>query len=149
MPKYYDKQGNSSGTFLIGMSNGKMPWNFDNEKEPDVIVLNLGTNDASYCKDAEKKSEFVKAYVEFIKQLRGHRPNAQIICCLGIMGADLYPQVEEAVKQYHEATGDKRVTSMKFDNQNPADGYAVDYHPTEATHEKAAKKLAEYIQNLY
>lgn len=37
---------------------------------------------------------------------------------------------------------------MKFDVQNQADGYAADWHPTEATHEKAAQKLTDEIKSI-
>jgi len=37
---------------------------------------------------------------------------------------------------------------MKFDVQLEADGYAVHFHPSRATHSKAAKKLTAHIKEL-
>ena len=74
--------------------------------------------------------------------------DAQIICTLGLMGGDLFPAIEEAVKSYSAETGDKRVSTLRFANQQMSDGIAADWHPTEKTHAKAAKLLTEKIQSL-
>ena len=65
------------------------------------------------------------------------------------MGDGLYPYIESAVDSYIKETGDKNISCMRFDVQDVnTDGYASDWHPTEATHEKAAKKLTEHIREL-
>lgn len=148
LPKYYDKVGFSYGYFNSEVEVASVDWDF-NKSQPDVVVINLGTNDSSYCKsDESKKAEFVEGYVEFLKQVRAKNPNAQILCTLGMMGDDLYTSIESAVEQYTSATSDLKVSSMKFDVQSYSDGFAVDYHPTEKTHEKAAKKLTEKIKTI-
>ena len=147
IPKYYDKMGNSGGTYLGDFVAQERTWNF--EKQPDAVVINLGTNDASYVKnDAAKKEEYTVAYVAFLKQVREKNPEAVVFCTLGIMGADLYPCVEDAVNRYVQETGDAKVHTMKFANQNAADGIAADWHPSEKTHEKAAEKLAEKMKGI-
>lgn len=148
VPPYYAKLGRSygskSGDFLVQDKD----WDF-NSFVPDVIVINLGTNDDSYCKgDDEKAMEYAEAYEQFIEEVRSHNSDAQIICTLGIMGDRLYPFIEYAVSEYTEKTGDTKVSAMKFDVQNQADGYAADWHPTEATHEKAAQKLTDEIKSI-
>ena len=106
----------------------------------------IGTNDSSYTRNDEaKKAAFVKGYIDFLKQIRSKNPTATIFCTLGTMGQDLYPQVEEAVASYSKETGDKNITSLEFDVQNMNDGVCVDWHPTEATHEKASDTLADYM----
>ena len=148
VPPYYAKLGRSygskSGDFLVQDKD----WDF-NSFVPDVIVINLGTNDDSYCKgDDEKAMEYAETYEQFIEEVRSHNSDAQIICTLGIMGDRLYPFIEYAVSEYTEKTGDTKVSAMKFDVQNQADGYAADWHPTEATHEKAAQKLTDEIKSI-
>ena len=64
------------------------------------------------------------------------------------MGDRLYPYVEQAVKQYTQETGDSNITAMKFDVQLEADGYAADFHPSQATHRNAASKLTAQIRGL-
>lgn len=145
LPKYYDKLGFSYGTFN-GKKAASESWDFTGYT-PDVIVVNLGTNDESYTKNMEDRvKDYTDSYVEFLKNIRSHNPDAQIICTLGIMGNGLYPYVEQAVQNYTEETGDAKVCAMPFDVQSPDDGYAADWHPTEATHSKAADKLTAHIK---
>ncbi len=148
IPKFYDKMGNSGGTFLGSFVAQETEWNFT-KCQPDVVVINLGTNDNSYVKnDAAKKEEYTTAYVAFLKQVREKNPNATIFCTLGIMGAELYPCIEDAVDRYVKESGDSKIHTMKFDTQSMADGIAADWHPSEKTHEKAAEKLAAKIKEV-
>lgn len=146
IPKFYDKMGNSGGTYQGSFVAQETVWDFA-KRQPDVVVINLGTNDNSYVKnDAAKKEEYTTAYVAFLKQVREKNPEATIFCTLGIMGAELYPCIEDAVERYVKETGDAFVHTMKFDTQSMADGIAADWHPSEKTHEKAAEKLSKKIK---
>ena len=148
MPQYYEKLGNSGGTYLGDCVAQETTWDFT-KRQPDVVVINLGTNDNSYTKNqADKKAEYTAAYVEFLKQVRGKNPDATILCTLGIMGAELYPCIEDAVKGYIQETGDSKVYTMKFDTQSMLDGIAADWHPSEKTHEKASEKLTAKIKEI-
>lgn len=144
---YYEKLGFSYGTY-VGQSPSDTAWDFA-KRQPDVIVINLGTNDESYTKtDAGRLQEYVDGYVDFLKQVRENNPDATIFCTLGIMGDSLFSSIETAVEQYQSQTGDANVYTMKFAVQSSADGYAADWHPTEATHTKAAEKLTEEIKTI-
>lgn len=147
VPRYYPKLGFSNGSFG-DKKPASIRWDF--ARQPDLVVINLGTNDDSYCQtDAQRQADFAAAYVEFLKTVREKNPDAPILCTLGIMGDRLYPSVEAAVAAYSKETGDSNVSCMKFDVQNQADGYAADWHPTAKTHEKAATRLAEEIRSRY
>lgn len=144
---YYEKLGFSYGAY-VGKYAADVAWDF-NKRQPDLIVINLGTNDETYTKtDAAKRDEYVAGYAEFLKMVRKNNPDATILCTLGIMGDGLYPSLEKAVEQYSTESGDTNVHTMKFDVQSPADGLAADWHPTEATHTKAADKLAAEIKEV-
>lgn len=148
IPQYYDKLGFSYGNFAGKIKVSSLDWNF-NKFVPDLIVINLGTNDDSYCQnDPKKQAEYTAGYKEFLKQVRRNNPSAQILCTLGIMGDRLYPSLEKAVAEYIEETNDTKVSTMKFDVQNAEDGYAADWHPSDKTHTKAAKKLTIEIKKL-
>lgn len=146
VPQFYEKLGYSwskNGDFTPSEIN----WKF--KRQPDAVVINLGTNDASYCQGmADRREEFRKEYVNFLKTVRKNNPDAAIICALGIMGQDLCGEVESAVREYSEATGDDNVYYLTLDNQQEADGIAADWHPTEATHKKASEKLAGKIKEI-
>lgn len=146
LPRYYEKLGFCYGKYL-GRSPEKVKWNF--ERQPDLIVINLGTNDDSYTLDhAARQEVFRKAYTAFLKQVRSKNPQAKILCTLGIMGRRLFPFVEKAVEAYSTETGDQNITCLEFDEQLASDGYTVNWHPTAVTHGKAAEKLIQHIREL-
>lgn len=144
MGLYYTTLGNSQGR-VAGLVVKDQKWDFSKFKA-DYVVINLGTNDSSYCKTAETKALYVDAYVEFLKLVRENNKDAVIICALGIMGQDLCSSMQEAITKYSAQTGDTKVLYQKLDNQSGE--YAVDYHPTEASHQKAAKQMADFISML-
>lgn len=148
VPDYYGKLGFSYGTYKGKYKPQNMEWDFT-KLQPDLVVINLGTNDMSYVLDKEdRREEYVVGYVGFLKTVRKHNPTARVLCVLGIMGEALCPAVEEAVERYQNETGDSKISFTGFTDQLPEDGYAADWHPTEATHTKAAKKLTEEIKKV-
>lgn len=148
LPDYYEKVGKSEGRFDNKLLPQQLSWDFS-RFVPDLIVINLGTNDDSYTKDdAVRQAEYAREYAGFLKTVRRCNPHAKILCTLGIMGDRLYPYVEQAVSCYSAETGDNTISTMKFEVQEAADGYASDLHPSPVTHHKAADKLAAHIQKL-
>lgn len=146
IPQYYEKLGFSYGKFK-GHSPAETPWGFG--RQPDLVVINLGTNDDSYTQDYTDRQEIYRAaYVKFLKLVRSRNPQARILCVLGIMGDRLFPVVEKVVSDYSAETGDQNIDTMKFDVQLVEDGYVADWHPTAVTHGKAAKKLTRKIKEL-
>jgi peptidoglycan/xylan/chitin deacetylase (PgdA/CDA1 family)/lysophospholipase L1-like esterase len=128
---------------------------------PDVIVINLGTNDfsAEATFGASKTVDstlFVNTYISFIEKLRSDYPNATIICAVGVMMSDWYPtdakhwtriqKYVTAVKNYMNTQGDPNVHYFKMDPQVAP--YGEDWHPSEATHLSMATKLTQFINNL-
>jgi lysophospholipase L1-like esterase len=145
LPKYYDYIGNSYGTFALGKKASETEWDFT-QYTPDVVVINLGTNDASYTKgDGARCEEYIEGYYDFLGTIRSKYPDAIIVCTLGLMGQDLYPQIEEAVDRYTADNSDENVYAFCLDVQDYANGYAVDYHPTYESHQHAADQLSEAI----
>lgn len=147
LPKYYDRLA-VSWTNINGVNPRAVRWDFKTFI-PDVIVINLGTNDATYTKgNSTKIDEYKEAYIQFLKDIRSKNPEAYIICSLGMMGQDLCSAVEAVVKSYSELTGDTKVSYLKFANQSFIDGIAADWHPSEKTHEKAATLLTNKIKSI-
>ena len=147
VPQYYTKLGYSWSS-NDSFTPSDIEWDFS-KRQPDVIVINLGTNDDSYCKSiVERCEEFQDEYVNFLKVVREHNPDATIIGALGIMGNALGYNVESAINQYSEETGDTNVAYLAFKQQSQRDGLAADWHPTETTHGKAAELLVEKIKEV-
>lgn len=146
VPQYYEKYG-YTWSENPDFKPSEKEWKFS--RKPDAVVINLGTNDDSYCKNIpERCSEYQKEYVSLLKTVRKRNPDALILCVLGMMGQNLYPYVEAAVSEYSAETGDKNVYSLMLDDREASDGFAADWHPTEATHSKAAEKLTAELKTL-
>ena len=148
IPRVYDKLGFSWGNTIFGINPGNVSWNFDSY-QPDYVVINLGTNDSTYTKkNADRLKEYVDAYIVFLKQIRQKNPKAQIICCLGMMGDDLYISMAQAVSKYSSETGDSKVSALRLKPQQMSDSICADWHPSEKTHEKASKQLIDAISKI-
>lgn len=146
VPLYYDKLGYSYKVFGESLYPQDKDWDFSRFK-PDIIVINLGTNDNSYCKgNKDKRTEYMEEYKKFIGQVRTKNPDADIFCALGVMGAELFDDMAEAAITFSEENNDDKVHFVKLPTQDGSTGYAADWHPTEATHEIAAEYLTEEIK---
>ncbi|HAR20445.1 MAG TPA: hypothetical protein DCR46_07275 [Cytophagales bacterium] len=126
---------------------------------PDVILINLGTNDFSAERQGFGKIDsaaFVGSYLDFIADIKKQYPNATLICAVGCMMSDWYPAgakhwtriqnyVQSVAKQRNKM-GDTKIHYLKFDPQNPP--YGEDWHPSTATHQKMATTLVHFIKQL-
>ncbi|MBO4749230.1 MAG: GDSL family lipase [Lachnospiraceae bacterium] len=146
IPDFYESMGFSYDLMPGFPAPMELPWNFA-AFAPDAIVINLGTNDDSYCQDfAERQMEYANAYTAFLKKVRKNNPGAMLICVLGLMGDRLYPFVCKAAKAYSDETGDLRITTVHLPEQDASKGYVSDYHPLESAHEKAASVLIPAVR---
>ena len=149
VPNFYDKFC-FTWSWFDGEQTANYDWDFS-QYQPELIVVNLGTNDNSYTKgDADKCAEFEKGYVNFLKEIRAKNPNSEILCTLGIMGQELYPSITDAVDTYKTETGDSKVSVFQFSVQDSENnGYAVDYHPSAVSQKTAAYELTYAIEGIY
>ena len=124
-------------------------WDF-NRYQPDVVCINLGTNDLSTPN--YDLSLLKQGYQKLLKMVRQHNPKAKIVFLTGSM---LYNQelqmakqlLDEVAAEAHKA-GDKEV--YRFD-MNHIDGEAFlgnDWHPNVYQDEKMAGELTPYLRKL-
>jgi len=132
--------------------------NWDHHKfEPDLIIINLGVNDATYITSItdkklieEEKAVFKEEYKKFIKHVRAAHPNSEILCTLGVMEDILYPQVETAVHDYCNESKDAKINVFKLNPQNVAkNGIAILTHPNVLSQVDAAYEVIAEIEKLY
>ena len=147
LPPYYEKEGRNG----YRLANGKLPEEINRDFsafQPDYIVINLGTNDMSWCgTDEGRGTQYAEGYIQFLKVVRKHNPQARILCTLGVMGILLNPKMEQAVAQYRRETGDEKIRLLMLEDQNAArDGYGADYHPSETTQRLLAQKVTDAIR---
>ncbi len=146
LPPYYESQCFSRDDFGSAGRPANIPWDFS-QYQPEVIVINLGTNDDSFCQDTEwKREEYREKYVEFLQVVRKNNPQAEIFCALGLMGDRLYDKVCQVREDYRKLTGDERIHTIHIPDQTTVGGYAIDYHPTPASHSMAAEVVAAAIK---
>ncbi len=147
IPPYYESQCFCRDDFGNMGEPAKIAWDFS-EYRPQVIVINLGTNDDSFCQDTEwKQEEYRKKYGEFIKVVRSHNPDAEIFCVLGLMGDRLYEKICQMREDYMEETKDVHIHTVHIPAQETLEaGYVIDYHPIPDAHTMAAEVVARAIR---
>ena len=147
VPPYYNKLGFSYKSFADKLPPQDAPW--DHSKfVPQVIVINLGTNDDSYCLDhADRQRDYSDNYKIFLKEVRAKNPDAFIFCGVGIMGTRIYKALETAVNEYKAETGDERVLPHCFKEHDwENDGLVADYHPIRKSHDNACAEITAVIK---
>ncbi len=146
MPALYDYTDRGLEN-ILGVTDDDKKEIWDNSIfKPDICVVNLGTNDNSYTRDMPERVEaFGELYIKFLRKIRAKNPDAYIICTLGAMGQNLYPEIEKRVMELN----DNKVSAMQFDVQKEDDGIGSDWHPSYITQQKMADKLTEYIRSNY
>ncbi len=142
VPEYYER--------IAKLEDGTVydKWDFSND-HPDIVVINLGTNDMGYCNTPDKKSEFYYAYIEFIKSVRRSHPYAEILCMFGIMGNDLSSTIQDAVYNYSYDYRDEKIHFSEFEKMSEQDGYGANYHPSAITHQKVSMELVRVLRKYY
>lgn len=145
MPELYPYTDLSASQRLLGDDPAAWEkWDFAGHA-PDVILINLGTNDASWCKDVpERHEEFRQAYERFLRDVRSCNPGVPVVCLLGTMDTRLLGEVEAAAR----ALADEDVHFLPLPLQLAEDGNGADFHPSPVTHQKTVKLLVPFLRTL-
>ena len=118
-------------------------WNF-NSFVPDVIVINLGTND--YAGGANP-TDFIAGVENFTALVRQKNPNAEIVWASGLHLYGYTNYVEQAVNTINLT--DPKVQFVEFTVQDGAlNGYGGDGHPNVASHKTAGDELTTALKNI-
>lgn len=118
---------------------------YDFQKQPNVIVLNLGTNDAAYV-DAHPNyaTQFPHDYMRFLQYIRAKNPDAYIICLYGF--TTTHSTINEGIKLAVEEMNDEKICYLK--EEFKGDGSGVVGHPPAFAQKRWGNTLANYIQNM-
>ena len=145
--------GGASGPLMLDrypytLPNSNVKWDFKNYI-PDVVVINLGTNDFSTT--PAEKTKYVTAYKTLVSQTRQNYPNAHIFCTIGPMlwgsGLDSCRSYINEVVDSFKSSGDSKIYFVEFPQQNESNGYGEDWHPSLKTHQLMADKLTYEIKS--
>ena len=135
---------NKTLTNLILPEGVSDEWTFLSPK-PTMIIINLGTNDASYCYTAERRAAFVTAYRELLTLVRRDNPGVPIVCVLGDMNNSMFPYITQAALEYQVETGDNLVTCTSLTFEMERLGSTTNGHPNRASNELAAQALTSFL----
>jgi len=152
MYRNYDVSGASSDAMpfvyarTLASQSGSV-WDFASW-QPDAVVINLGTNDAST--NGDPGTPYRNAYLEFVRSLRQKYPNTYFVLTIGPMldGANLTAIRGhlQAVISTRASEGDSKMSYLEFPVQSAADGYGCDWHPSPATNVKMATLLTAELK---
>lgn len=147
IPPYYESQCFCRDDFGSAGAPAEISWDFS-QYQPQVVVINLGTNDDSFCQDTQwKQEEYCQKYREFVKVVRKNNPQAEIFCTLGLMGDRLYDMICKMREEYVEETGDVHIHTVRIPTQETLEaGYVIDYHPIPDAHTMASEVVATAIR---
>lgn len=113
---------------------------------PDVIVINLGTNDLARGRDKHKpelsKADYLTTYEAFLQRLR-ELPKAQILVAIGPMELEPISAWLPELAEAHE-----RVDVLRFEPKRGPDYVGGHWHLSLAMHQIMAEALAARIREL-
>ncbi|PYY29117.1 SGNH/GDSL hydrolase family protein [Paenibacillus illinoisensis] len=169
IPDYYEQVCG----LLTGENNQALgagdPYDFESW-QPDVVVINLGSNDGGAFQTTEWRdpvtgkvhkqrlnedgsyheedlTAFENAVDRFLVKLRKNNPKAQLVWAYGMLGFPMMPAIYRAVHRYTKRTGDRRVSVLQLpDTTEQTIGART--HPGELSHRRAAETLTEYLQGI-
>lgn len=167
IPKYYDEVCSICQGALAESLGAKEPNDFTSW-QPNVIVINLGTNDGgafhndayteagvSYklrmledgtC-DTKDSNLVINDAVAFLKNLRSKNPKAHLLWAYGMCDHFMEHTLQSAVNAYIDQTGDKKVSYLSLVAVTD-ETIGSREHPGVKCHEENANLLAEHIKGL-
>lgn len=122
---------------------------------PDVVVVNLGTNDAST--PGFDDAAYRAALDAFVSRLQSLYPRAQVVLAVGPLLHDDIPApgcmsrrrvyaITAAVVQTRNARAGAHVTLLDLPEAPPDEGYGCDHHPSPRTHARMAAQLVRQVR---
>ena len=140
LPRIYDRT-------LFGVEDVK--WDFA-QYQPDVVCVNLGTNDVST--DPYDKTMLENAYRDFYYTLRSKYPEAKIVflsgCALVGNRLEHIQYAMDGVVRQARLKGDTKVYRFDMSHQTGDLGFGAKWHPSKWQQEKMAGELTAYLRGL-
>ena len=152
IPQYYLR--------TIASTPGSKPWDFTKEPQPQVVVINIGTND--FARDVDQNSiadgidlgKFRQGYLDFVKFVRTKRPMAEVFLALPPMVTDKFPldnarsdfrNTLKSIVDELNGAGDAKVSFIELVEMGVRYGLGCDYHPNLEVHRIMSEQVAGAI----
>lgn len=115
-------------------------YDFENARKPDIVVINLGTNDQKKLAEYGEEN-YIKRTIEFVNDIRAkNTPDVPIIFVTNMMADGCMKQLLTATKQLGGEENGIYFITMKQDRTGGGN------HPSLQGQKLAADKLAKYIK---
>lgn len=169
MAKHYEKvcgslNGELNKSLGVHNENDFSTW------QPDLVVINLGTNDEAafnnpMWKDevtgkthkqrknpdgsfnSEDLAKFEEAVSDFLFKIRTYNRHAHLLWVYGMLGDSMMPAIERGVEAYQLKTGDKNVSVLLLPNTTD-ETVGARYHPGKSSHKQAAKVIVNHVKKI-
>ncbi len=134
---------------LFGMTGEK--WDF-NRFTPDVVCINLGTNDTS--SPGYRTDLLYQGFWNFYQTVRGHYPHAKIVLLSGTMikaGSLREQELNQTLDKVVETArkeGDAEVYRFAMTPEDGSMGWGSCYHPSMKRHAKMAEELTGFLREI-
>ncbi|MBT28310.1 MAG: acetyl xylan esterase [Thalassobius sp.] len=137
---------------MVYPQNDSICWDFT-QWQPDVVVINLGTND--FARGNPERKYFVESYFNLLEKIRTYYPAASIFCLESPMISDYYPArrrarttstnyILEAIRLMKEK-GEQNIEFYALKEQTSR-VLGCDFHPNVEQHKQNAEELTAFIR---
>lgn len=136
---YADSNGNTNNNMMKQLDG------FAYNKNADVTVINLGTNDLSQLSVAGGLEKLKTEFVAFLQKIREQHPGSAIVLAYGMMNdsSNMKTLISHAVTSFYE-NGDGNIYSVQL----PKGTSGGDGHPNTAQQAAAANVLTPFLQKV-
>ena len=112
------------------------------ERQPDVIVINLGENDAASANNDLSSAEFKAGFKKFILNVRAKNPKAEILYTYGLTDTKFSREMKEVITQLRN-DGDEHISYTQL--RYCYDSERIVNHPTYEAYQKRAQTIIDLI----
>lgn len=136
---YADSNGNTNNNMMKQLDG------FAYNKNADVTVINLGTNDLSQLSVAGGLEKLKAEFVAFLQKIREQHPGSAIVLAYGMMNdsSNMKALISHAVTSFYE-NGDGNIYSVQLP-KGTSGGHG---HPNTAQQAAAANVLTPFLQKV-
>lgn len=127
--------------YPYAIPNDQSEWDFSRYR-PDVVVINLGTNDFGQGNPGQP---YVDAYVAFAEEVHEHYPDAPVIL-IDMYGGERAAAIESVISGLG-GSGIPSVEMLSFSSV-PNNNTACNQHPNVTAHQAMGELLAAHLQSL-
>ena len=124
-------------------------WDFT-RWQPDIVCINLGTNDLST--EPYDTGLLKQGYKRLLAQVRQGNSKAKVVfLCGSMLGGkelDICKKILNEVTEEAHKAGDKQVYRFDFSPQTGDLGYGTDWHPSLQQHQRMADELTPFLTQL-